>query len=150
MNNNIINIIINLMIWPGKVSLSEFEKWWPGAKSHQRTVNVKTVMSKLSDHRSNLADQQIKWPAKSEILEIRDPDQMTCHMPNLSLKSHQKCEVTTWSDKAHFWYLPFPLLLFLPPSLFLKSQETRIPGLRECVGVIIPNPCTLNRTFVGS
>ena len=51
------------------------------------------------------------------------------------------------------------ILLFFPTSiqfslgicsktpLPLYSQETRIPGLRECVGVIIPNPCTLNRTF---
>ena len=30
----------------------------------------------------------------------------------------------------------------------LYSQETRIPGLRECVGAIIPSPGTLNRTFL--
>ena len=34
------------------------------------------------------------------------------------------------------------------PSLY--SQKTRIPGWRECVGVIIPSPCTLNRTFTGT
>ena len=33
------------------------------------------------------------------------------------------------------------------PLFFLYSQKARIPGLRECVGVIIPNPCTLNKTF---
>ena len=35
----------------------------------------------------------------------------------------------------------------LKPPLTLYSQETWIPWLRECVGEIIPNPCTLNRTF---
>ena len=34
--------------------------------------------------------------------------------------------------------------------LTLYSQKTRVPGWRECVGVIIPSPCTLNRTFTGT
>ena len=41
-------------------------------------------------------------------------------------------------------------VLFKNPSHSIYSQETQIPGLRECVGVIIPSPCTLNRTFIGT
>ena len=68
--NIIINIIINLMshplsiiIWPGNVSLSEFEKQWPGVKSHQITVNVKTVKT-----------------VRSQIKSTRSTDQMTCQV----------------------------------------------------------------------
>ena len=107
-----------------------------------------------------------------QVQDLKDPHQMTCHMPNLSLKSHQKCEITSIKssidlllDQKHpFWdqwlihdqirhisdICPFLPSSSFPPSLFLQSQETQIPGLRECVGVIIPNPCTLNRTFTGT
>ena len=57
-------------------------------------------------------------------------------------------------------FLPSPSCSFPPPPPFsfffnLKRpgseiEETRIPGLKECVGAIIPNPCTLNRTFIGT
>ena len=72
--NIIINIIINLMshplsiiIWPGNVSLSEFEKQWPGVKSHQ--ITVKTVKTDRSQIKSSKSTDQVQ--------DFKDPDQMT-------------------------------------------------------------------------
>ena len=135
------------------------QKWWLWSeKSHLKSQTVKSC--------------QIPDQMTCQVQDLKDPHQMTCHMPNLSLKSHQKMrnhinQIRDWHatwPKASLlgstdWYsCPSPPLHSSPPPLpspppflfFLQSQETRIPGLRECVGAIIPNPCTLNRTFAGT
>ena len=54
-----------------------------------------------------------------------------------------------WRETNSFFLSPPPLSCSCSGgvSLSLYSQKAQIPGLRECMGVIIPNPCTLNGTF---
>jgi hypothetical protein len=65
--------------------------------------------------------------------------------------AHPNCWFTG-DERFHSSFPPLPLTQFFwgvcsKAPLSLYSQKARIPGLRECVGVIIPNPCTLNGTF---
>ena len=53
--------------WLGNLSLSEFEKWWPGVKSHQ--ITVKTVKTDRSQIKSSKSTDQVQ--------DFKDPDQMT-------------------------------------------------------------------------
>ena len=119
-------------------AIGQHSEYWPAKKiSHPCPEKKKNMRSKSKQ--SNLARSQIPDQFTCQVRNFKDSDsdQMTCHMPNLSLKSHQKCEITsiktdTWirhiSDICSF--LPFPPLPSPPPSPPLFCEISRDPDPR--------------------
>ena len=99
---------------------------------------------------------------KKRLMQSWRIDAIMSRWINHGKKSHLTCLMSIFGQfcqSAHISFNPFlpfspstqlPLGFCSKTPLTLYSQETRIPGLRECVGVIIPIPCTLNRTFLGT
>ena len=75
----------------------------------------------LPDHRSNDLPS-----ARSQRSTSNDMPHAKSEFEITSIKTD------TWSDKAHFWYLPFPPLLFLPPLSFSsisRDLDPRVKGV---------------------
>ena len=136
------------------------EKWWAGAKKeiiHRSILNLdQLIKSARSQIKPDLRSNDLPGARFSEISKI--PDQMTCHMPNLSLKSHQNphqsnqrlaCYLTEnipfginwlmiidqiWHLSDICSFLPSPSCSFPPPSLFSSISRDPDPRVKGVCG----------------
>ena len=73
------------------------QKWWlQSEKSHLKSQTVKSC--------------QITDQMTCQVQDLKNPHQMTCHMPNLSFKVHQNCKITSIKSSIDLlldWKHPF-------------------------------------------
>ena len=100
----------------------------------------------LPDHRSNdLPSARSQRSTSNDMPHAKSdfeiPSKMRNHInqiinwPATWLKTSLLGSMTdTWSNKTHFWYLPFPPLLFLPPLSFSSISRDPDPRVKGVCG----------------
>ena len=143
---------------------SDVKKWQISEICHLKPWSVRNLDRSIHHCRCQVSELSKMTGFREECPSDLCPHALICQIWHLSDEiSHFRSILTICSSRI---VVSLERKVFIPPSLppppfsyscpgvsvqksplSLYSQKARIPGLRECVGVIIPNPCTLNGTF---